>query len=71
MALVSFISGGYNLHRFSDAIGLVYFVFHRSVRNVPDKAQDQLLDSHQIECFLKRVMTSFHKPVKFKLFFSL
>ena len=23
MALVSFISGGYNLHRFSDAIGLV------------------------------------------------
>ena len=23
MALVSFLSGGYNLHRFSDAIGLV------------------------------------------------
>ena len=24
MALVSFLSGGYNLHRFSDAIGLVF-----------------------------------------------
>ena len=25
MALVSFLSGGYNLHRFSDAIGLVVY----------------------------------------------
>ena len=24
MALVSFLCGGYNLHRFSDALGLVY-----------------------------------------------
>ena len=24
MALVSFLSGGYNLHRFSDAIGLIF-----------------------------------------------
>ena len=27
MALVSFLSGGYNLHRFSDAIGLVFYNF--------------------------------------------
>ena len=27
MALVSFLSGGYNLHRFSDAIGLVELKF--------------------------------------------
>ena len=27
MALVSFLSGGYNLHRFSDAIGLVLVDF--------------------------------------------
>ena len=26
MALVSFLSGGYNLHRYSDAIGLVLVV---------------------------------------------
>ena len=28
MALVSFLSGGYNLHRFSDAIGLVIFCMY-------------------------------------------
>ena len=28
MALVSFLSGGYNLHRFSDAIGLVKFAIN-------------------------------------------
>ena len=27
MALVSFLSGGYNLHQFSDAIGLVLFIY--------------------------------------------
>ena len=30
MALASFLSGGYNLHRFSDAIGLVFIVIHRN-----------------------------------------
>ena len=33
MALVSFLSGGYNLHRFSDAIGLVYSVSRVKVLN--------------------------------------